>query len=389
MKIIIIAKDDLVFYPPTISLINILISQGYKVVCVGRYSDEPRKNALEKEGVEFVSIYREIKDSAKLRLLNWLVILWRMKQYQWKMKKYLQSTKVGKDDLIWFIYSNTIGYLQKYLEKHKYIVQFYEFEDYSLRGKEKLLHPKYDVHRLFSNAKALVHCEYNRAMITNGLYGIKKEPFILPNKPFENNNQQKQSISEEIVKCIDVVKSKVTNKKVILYQGIFNPFERRLDEFCEAMSLLPEEYVFIAMGGGGGYFNEVKNKYSSDRIIFIPFIKPPYHLLITQLANYGILTYHPVSQNYVDVINPLYCAPNKIFEFGQYGIPMIANDVPGLKLIFDTYNCGKIVSYPVTPKKIAETIIEMQSQYDLMSKGSRAYYDSVDVVEIVNNVINS
>ena len=388
MRIIIIAKDDLVYYPPTISLINVLISQGYKVVCVGRYSDEQRRTALEKEGVEFVPIYREIKDSAKLRLLNWMVILWRMKQYQWKMKKYLQSSKVGKEDLIWFIYSNTIGYLQNYLEKHNYVVQFYEFEDYSLKGKEKLLHPKYDVHRFLINAKALIHCEYNRAMITNGLYGIKKEPIILPNKPYEYKVQQSIAVPDEVSRSIERIKDKVKNKKVILYQGIFNPYERRLDEFCEAMALLPEDFVFIAMGGGGGYFDEIKKKYESDRILFIPFIKPPYHLLITQLANYGILTYHPVSQNYVDVINPLYCAPNKIFEFGQYGIPMIANDVPGLKLIFDTYKCGKTVSDPQTPQKIAETILDMQAQYELMSRGSKAYYDSVNVVEIVKNVIN-
>lgn len=386
-KVIIIPKDDLVKYPPTISLINILIKMKVEIVCIGIYSDDERRAAFEAAGVKFIPIYREIKDVSKNRRVNWICLLWRMYKYTSKMKQVLSSSEISKDDLIWFVYSNTIGYLQKYIERFEYVVQFYEFENFALDGKERFLHPSYDVKRFLTKAKALVHCEYNRAIITNGLYGVNKRFFILPNKPFNPSEAESLSMPEEIRVTINEIKERTRGKKVILYQGIFNSSERRLDEFCDAMSLLPDEYMFIAMGGGGGYFEEIKKKYSSDRIVFIPFIRPPYHLEITQLASYGVLTYHPANQSYVGVINPLYCAPNKIFEFGKYGIPMIANDVPGLKMIFSEYNCGKVVDYPITAQKIADIVVKMENEYSVMSKGAKAYYDSVDLEEIVNSII--
>ena len=386
-RIILIPKDDLVYYPPTLSLINVLLKKNMEVVCVGSYSDKERKEALEKAGVSFIPINRDLKDVSKYRIINWIVILWRMRKYTSKLIHYLSSSGNLNDDLIWFIYSNTIGYLQKYIERYDYVVQFYEFENFALNGKERILHPSYDVHKFLSNAKALVHCEYNRAVITNGLYGLNKEVFVLPNKPYGNDNEDKIKVPDDIAKIVEEVKKKINGRKAILYQGIFNASERRLDEFCEAVEMLPENYVFVAMGGGGGYFEEIQKKYNSDKIIYLPFIRPPYHLQITQLAYIGILTYHPANHSYEGVINPLYCAPNKIFEYGKYGIPMIANDVPGLKMIFDKFKCGKTVGYPITPQKISNTIKSMDANYQEMGNGSRLYYDSIDFEEIVSDII--
>lgn len=385
-RIILIPKDDLVKYPPTISLINVLLDLGVNVECVGRYSDDVRRRQLEERGVKFVDIFRKIQDESKYRIVNWITIIKRMREYTKTMKQYLETANITNDDLVWFVYSSSIANLQPYIEKYNYVVQFYEYENFAIDGKSKLLHPNYDVSRFLTIAKALIHCEYNRAVITNGLYGINKEYYILPNKPYDSDNAVAE-VPEDIEKNIAEIKERIKGKKVILYQGIFNPTERRLDEFCEAMSLLPNEYAFVAMGGGGDYFNTIRKKYESDRVIFIPFIRPPYHLEVTKLACYGVLTYRPAAQNYVDVLNPLYCAPNKIFEFGKYGIPMIANDVPGLKMIFETYRCGATITYPLTSEKIASTVLSMNDQYDTMSTGARAYYDSVDMKQIVTEII--
>lgn len=386
-KIILIPNEDLVYYPPTISLLKLLVRQGLAVECVGQYSDDEGKEVLEREGVRFVNIYRKTKDESRFRIVNWIVMIWRLRKYIRAVKHYLTASNITESDLIWFVFSKTLGNLQSTIEKYPYVLHFYEFSDYSLGGVSRFLHPKYDAKRLFTNAKALIHCEYNRAMITNGLYGLNKEIHVLPNKPLEEKNTTPVAIPEEVGRIVGDVKQKINGKKVILYQGIFNANERRLNEFCEAIECLPENYVFIAMGGGGGYFEEIQKKYNSEKIIYLPFIRPPHHLLITQLADYGILTYHPNNQSYVGVINPLYCAPNKIFEYGKFGIPMIANDVPGLKMIFETYKCGRTISYPITVDKIVENVLEMDKQYEEMSKGSKAYYDSVDLERIVKEIV--
>jgi len=386
-KIFLIPKDDLVLYPPTISLIKVMLKLGLKVVCIGTFSDFEGKRNLESLGVEFVPIYRKLKNRSRFRVVNWMVIIYRALKYKRDMNKYLKDANIGEDDLIWFVYSNIIAYIQKYIEKYNYVIHFYEFEDFSLKGKSRLLHPQYDVYRFFTKAKALIHCEYNRALITNGLYGLKTNPFILPNKPYESEDTNIET-PKEVKLIVEEIRKKVEGKKVILYQGIFNSTERRLEEFCEAIALLPDNYVFLAMGGQGGYFEDIKRRYTSEKIIYIPFIKPPHHLLITQMAHYGILTYHPAKKTYVGVLNPLYCAPNKIFEFGKYGIPMVANDVPGLKLIFESYHCGQTISYPITAEKIKDTILAMDNDFENLSRGARKYYDSVDLEQIVKEIIS-
>lgn len=388
-RIIVIPKDDLVYYPPTISLIKVLVHLGMEVECIGEYSDNKGKQVLEGTGVKFVSIFRNTKDKSRFRLINWLYIILRMHHYTKAIKRYFDTAKITDHDLIWFIFSDSIGNLQKTIEKYPYVIQFYEFEDFSLGGRSKILHPFYDAKRFLNNAKALIHCEYNRAMITNCLYGLNKEVFVLPNKPYDVILDNNDAVPEDVVRIVEDVKKRIDGRKVILYQGIFNARERRLDEFCEAIERLPKEFVFIAMGGGGGYFEDIQKKFSSKKIIYLPFIRPPYHLQITRLADYGILTYHPANQSFVGVINPLYCAPNKIFEYGKYGIPMIANDVPGLKLIFETYNCGRTISYPITVEKIVENVLSMDRQRDDLSKGAIAYYDSVNLEEIIENIIST
>lgn len=69
------------------------------------------------------------------------------------------------------------------------------------------------------------------------------------------------------------VKHKVQGKKVILYQGFFASVERRLEEFCQAINQMPSDYVMIAMGKGpNNYYDVLKKKYQSDKILFIPLL---------------------------------------------------------------------------------------------------------------------
>ena len=141
------------------------------------------------------------------------------------------------------------------------------------------------------------------------------------------------------------------------------------------------------MGRGNAYFDSLRNTYESNRIIFIHFIRPPYHLLITQKASIGILTYHPQQRTYPGVINPLYCAPNKIYEYGLYGIPMLGNDIPGLKYIFSEFNCGLTLHYPITPQIIAKNVSEIEGDYSHFTFGSRKLYDSVNIEDTISNIL--
>lgn len=385
-KVIIIMRNDLVGYPPTISLIKTLLDIGVEVVYVGMYSDVEGKASLEKRGVEFVPIIYPNNNFSHNKILNYIKILYWQFRYKQNIKKYLSSIDRSGDELIWFVFSDAASLVCKYIMAHPYLVHFYEFDNPNLTWKNRFLNLSYKASDFLNGAHAIIHCEYNRAMIFNGLNGVKRTSYILPNKPYDNKDEGALP-DEKTKELVASVKKRVEGKKVILYQGVFNTDERRLDEYCEAMKLLSNDYLFIIMGKLGKGLDYIKEKYSFDNIIFIPFVRPPYHLEITQLANYGILTYKPKTTDLYDVVNINYCAPNKIFEYGKYGIPMISNELPGLRQIFERFNCGKVIKGEITPEKIALIISEIDREYDNMSKGALDYYNSVNFESTVKNII--
>ena len=176
-------------------------------------------------------------------------------------------------------------------------------------------------------------------------------------------------------------------KKIILYQGIFNYPERRLDEFCEAINLLPDEYVLVLMGGPENEYRQyLKKKYVSSRIVFIPFLSPPNHLIITKSAYIGILTYFPCKGSLVQNLNTLFCAPNKLYEYSFFGVPMISNDIPALDFAFNQYQAGICVR-TFEPKEIVEKILYIDKNYTHFKAESLRLYTSVDIERLIIELV--
>ena len=87
----------------------------------------------------------------------------------------------------------------------------------------------------------------------------------------------------------------------------------------------------VLAGRESDYLKELLIKYPDVK--YLGFTVPPKHLSIVKLADIGILTYVADSGS----INPVFCAPNKIWEYAKYGIPMLCNDIPGLKYTVEYY----------------------------------------------------
>lgn len=89
------------------------------------------------------------------------------------------------------------------------------------------------------------------------------------------------------------------------------------------------------MGRESDYLHELQKEYPNG-FEYLGFIKPPHHLAIQKYCDIGILTY--VSDT--GSINPIFCAPNKIFEYARLGMPMLCNDIPGLKYTVESSDMG-------------------------------------------------
>jgi hypothetical protein len=83
----------------------------------------------------------------------------------------------------------------------------------------------------------------------------------------------------------------------------------------------------------------------------------------------------------------LFCAPNKIWEFSGYGIPILGNIIPGLINTVENFKFGSLVDMN-DPKCIIKGIKNIEENYETYSKNSLQFYDSVDISDLVQKLIN-
>lgn len=376
-----ILKDNIMYYPPVLSIINVLLELKYRVVHIGNYTDKEQKKQLEERGAIFKST---IKLDDNVSLLKKLAMKLEFKR---QVTSYLEIETISKEDYVWLFHTETLCLLNDLVDRYRVVFHPLEFTQPVASWKYKVLTPSLNLAATVKKTAKVVCCEYNRAQITKGMFALEQMPYVLPNKMYMANDEL-TDIPEDVQDLVNPILSKVEGKKIILYQGVFLDKERRLEEFCEAVKEMSDEYVLIAMGKGSSYYESLKDKYQSEKILFIPFIRPPYHLLVTKAASIGVLSYFPDSTSISSVINPLYCAPNKIFEYARYGTPMISNDIPGLYYIFMQYECGEVVRHPMTTTGIKATIEKIYTDYDKYASGALRYYRSVDIEEIIKSVLS-
>lgn len=381
-RIFTVIKEDLIYFPPALSLIRILGELGYEVNHLGQYTDTKQREELNTLGVNFVdlSTYHST-DSLFLKLRKQI-------SFRKKVEAFLSASNISDNDIVWILNAETVCLLSSIVGKYRTILQFYEFQNPVFNWKYGLLNPFYNYEKTLHKAEKIIHCEPNRAKLTQALYKLDNPPFVIPNKPYVDEGLL-SDVPEDIQQTLKQYKEKVAGKKVVIYQGIFSYNERRLEEFCDAINELPEDFVLVAMGKGGQYFEGLKKQYESDKIIFIPFVRPPYHLLFTEGSYIGVLSYFYTTHCLANSVNISYCAPNKIFEYAKYGIPMIGNDLPGLYYPFKLYCCGECIEYPMNVDHIKDCILKIDSNYTKFKEGAISYYNSVDLKEIVKNILDT
>ena len=125
-----------------------------------------------------------------------------------------------------------------------------------------------------------------------------------------------------------------------------------------------------------------KYKAIDENLVHINFIPAPDYLLFTSMAYIGILTYNPSS------LNNMYCAPNKIYEYSKYSLPMLGNDIPGLKYAIGPYNAGVIVDED-SVESIEKGIIEIDNQYEKFKANSTRIYTEQDNMTIIKNALKN
>lgn len=369
MKVIIVLMSDVLHFPPAISLVNVLNDLRIETILITSKTDYCTKN-LEYIKHEQVDINYEKITSPLIKLILIPMIgkkIWNL------IDKYYD-----KHTVVWSISNLTLKFLGNKILNYRYVLHLLELSE-NLQYHDRLPFFKLDEHKLGENALAVVVPEYNRAHITQAWWNLSKTPLIFSNKPYnkesiKRHSQISDSNAEEII-------SSIGNRKIILYQGIISP-ERPLDRLIKAVGMLGNDYAFVVMSGG----KDIYANLGVENYYFIPFVKPPYHLEITSRAYIGVLSYFPTESTGYSKLNSLYCAPNKIYEFGQFGIPMVGNNIPGLKYLFDTKKCGVCLN-SFNEDDICKAIIEINNNYDSYSNGAKKLYMETNSEEEIKKIL--
>lgn len=367
MKVLIVHGFQIEHYPPVRNLIEILLRNGHMVTIItkGHIDLFDKKN----KNLKFIEI------PANSNGFNLSSVMGYFKKC--KIIQELVEREMPKNDVLWTTTDTTVRDLGKCVYKYKHVMQLMELiEDVPLLPNQYIFWTH--VQKYAHKAYKVVVPEYNRAQIQKVFWNLEKLPEILPNKPV---CVEVKAIPEEIKKFLDEVDKE--ERKIILYQGNFDG-DRELNDYAEAVSRVSDKYCLYLMGRDSDFRVKLCEKYPD--IKYIPFIKPPYHLLVTQKAFIGLLPYKAVKLGHLSPLNALYCAPNKIYEYAGCGLPMIGSDVPGLAIPFETNKIG-LIRKDYTVDELVDFIKEIEANYASYKQNCLGYFESVDLDTIVEKIL--
>lgn len=371
MKIIVIGFLELDALPPAITLLKIL-SKKNKVFYIGIDDMNDRYRNIFGDNIEFYNIIPHIKKSniAYIQKLH-SFIFWRTYKYHLLKGGKILKKVYEKGDIVWVLHEYTLMHMRgNILENIPYFLTMYELHPDIFKKKSKLK-------KMIKNANKVIVPEYARSAIVQACIGLSNLPYIIPNKPYEFNETD---IYLENNPLKNIAKQAHDKKKlIILYSGIFLR-ERKLDTILEAVSDLKDKYEMVLLGRKSDYLNELLLKYPDVK--YLGFTVPPKHLSIVKLADIGILTYVADSGS----INPVFCAPNKIWEYAKYGILMLCNNIPGLKYTVEYSKLGYCCDIN-SVNDIKEKLNNIYCNYEQFSRNAKAYYKSINVEKLVLDLL--
>lgn len=359
-KIVYIVKTKMHYYPPCISQIRMIKDLGFDIEVLYGTSNDSALKLLEKEGIKCIKVGNIEEENLTIikKIVSW---------YKFRVALSKKIKEYNNNTIFWFGTAETVLPMKGKLKNRKYVVSLLELLDDDLK-KVKMLKG------IVKKALAVTVCEETRGYIMQYWWKLEKLPFVFPNKPYNQITDKNHTPSIEETKA---VVNQIKDKKVILYQGIIQNTDE-LAEIAKALKTMKSNYTLLLMGiDKYNSVNEIKKIY--DNTIYISYIPAPYHLEITSYANIGITFYRG------DSLNKAFCAPNKIYEYTGFGIPILANEIPGLKNTVGAAGAAECVQ--MSEQNIIKAIKKIENNYEEYSKNAKKFFSSTDNVKTMSELL--
>lgn len=152
-------------------------------------------------------------------------------------------------------------------------------------------------------------------------------------------------------------------KNILILQGSGINIHRGAEEMVEAMQFV-EGAILLVVGGGDVITilkEMVKEMNLEDKVLFKP--KQPYAqlLYLTSVADLGLTLDKDTNINYK------YSLPNKLFDYIQARVPVLASPLPEIKKIIDQFKIGDYIQTH-EPKKIALKVSKIFANQEVLAE---------------------
>ncbi len=364
MKIVYIHKAQFQNRPPVISTVMLLCDLGYQVDLITCGISNDFRKILERKNVK-IHVVPGVEYSNTSGRLNKILEYYRFRH---AVEKILKRFYHSGSTVLWLEGNYTFLSLGSLIKNYRYILQIQELSnDHKLQFKA--------ISNIISKAELVFMPEYCRTVLFQNWFHLKHRPAVLENKPyFLPDRKQLEALKEKYKNTIRLL----DGKKNILFQGGISS-ERNLTTYVSAIRRLHPEYQMVLLGKDQGMLHSYLQ--INPDILHIDHMIAPDYLLITSLCHIGIVTYDPMT------LNSAFCAPNKIFEYSAYSLPMIGNDIPGLRFKFERFQSGLIID-DSQEENIINAICEIDKNYDRYQKNAGLLYSSVDNKKILSQELN-
>lgn len=362
-KIFYVIKSRLHYYPPCVSQIKMLKDLGCDITVLYGSCDDIVINEFKSLGIECAQLCdcRGVAPGKIDKVVNWLL-------FRRSLCKYLENVEKS-EALLWFGNAETLLPMKGKLRGWAYVVTYLELLD-TMKLRLHLLK------NMSRNARAVVTCEETRSYLMKYWFDLKKLPYTMPNKPYtveaKRGGRPTTFEGQEIMR-------QVNGRKYVIYQGIFQDYEY-LKYVAEVLNKEFPRYCFVMMGIDKNNLVD-KIRQINPNTVYSQYIPAPKHLEITANADIGILFYNPNS------LNKAFCAPNKIFEYSYFGIPILGNNIPGLKNTIGSAGAGECVDFNY--ENVSRAMHKLIDNYDTYSQDSKAFYACVDNLHTTEEIVEA
>lgn len=185
---------------------------------------------------------------------------------------------------------------------------------------------------------------------------LEKYPFSTIEIVYNYPSRPKNLIPIDIRKILELPKNSI----ILVYQGMI--FEGRgLELAIKSIKHLDNAHLVVL--GRGGYRTKLENLAKTlgviNRIHFLGEVQYSQLLNYTSGADIGLTLIEPISLSYKLAL------PNKLFEYCQAKIPIIATKLPAIERIFEKFKIGELVEPDISAENLSKVIINTYKNRDI------------------------